>query len=297
MRAPLLALTLALAACAAQPLSGAAGLVGTPEGNAQTHYIPMVQADGTQALLLARVCSPDTPKDTQVPSRVVVIAHGSPSDASKRPLMQLTPCDNEAVRWFTTRGNLVVLALRRGYGGTGGPYLEVSAPCTAEIYARAARESARDVAATVAYAVKLPEAKPDGAVVVGQSAGGWATLGLDSMPHPAVVALVSMAGGRGGHVGNRPDDNCRPDNLAAAAGELGRTATTPMLWIYTANDSFFAPGIASSVHQAFTASGGQADLRQLPAFGNDGHNLFFSRGGSAVWGPLMDAYLRARGAT
>ena len=285
--------TLALTACAAPPLSGAAGPMGTPEGKSQTHYIPMAQDDGTQALLLARVCMPDTPG----PSRVVVIAHGSPSDASKRPLMQLTPCDNEAVRWFNTRGNLVVLALRRGYGGTGGPYLEVASPCTAEIYARAARESARDVAATVAYALKLPNARSDGAVVVGQSAGGWAALGVDSLPLPDVVALISMAGGRGGHVGNRPDNNCRPDNLAAAAGELGRTAATPMLWIYTANDSFFAPGIASSVHQAFTASGGKADLHQLPAFGKDGHNLFFARGGSAAWGPLVEAYLKARGAT
>ena len=289
----LLALTLTLAVWAAPPLSGAAGRVGAPEGKSQTYYIPMVQADGTQALLLARVCMPDTPG----PSRVVVIAHGSPSDASKRPLMQLTPCDNEAVRWFTTRGNLVVLALRRGYGGTGGPYLEVSTPCTTETYARAARESARDIAATVTYAVKLPEVLSAGAIVVGQSAGGWAALGLNSLAHPSVVALVSMAGGRGGHVGNRPDNNCRPDNLAAAAGELGRTAATPMLWIYTANDSFFAPGIASAVHQAFTASGGQADLHQLPPFGTDGHNLFFARGGSAVWGPLMDAYLRARNAT
>lgn len=290
MRALLLAL--ALAACAAPPLAGTPGPFGQPDGRAQTHYIPMAQADGTQALLLGRVCKPDT----SGPSRVVVIAHGSPSDASKRPGMQLTPCDSEAVRWFTARGNLVVLSLRRGYGGTGGPYLEVSAPCTTETYARAARESARDIAATVDYGLKLPEARPDGAIVVGQSAGGWATLGLDGMPHPGIVALVSMAGGRGGHSGNRPNSNCRPDNLAAA-GDLGRTASTPMLWIYTANDSFFAPAIASAVHDAFTAAGGQADLHQLASFGNDGHNLFFARGGSAVWGPLVDAYLRTRGAT
>ena len=288
-----LLLLLALAACAASPLAGTPGPVGQPEGLSQTHYIPVTQADGTQALLLGRVCKPDTPG----PSRVVVIAHGSPSDASKRPTMQLTPCDNEAVRWFTARGNLVVLSLRRGYGGTGGPYLEVSTPCTTETYARAARESARDVAATVAYALKLPEARPDGAIVVGQSAGGWATLGLDSVPHPTVAALVSMAGGRGGHSDQRPNTNCRPDNLAAAAGDLGRTASTPMLWIYTENDSFFSPSIARNVHAAFTASGGQADLHQLPTFGNDGHNLFFARGGSAVWGPLVEAYLRTRGAT
>ena len=298
-----LPLLLAIAACAVLPLAGAGagaetaigtpGPYGQPEGSEQTHYIPVVQEDGTQALLLSRVCKPDTPG----PSRVVVIAHGTPAGAIKRLRMQLTSCDNEAVRWFTARGDLVVMSMRRGYGGTGGPYMETSSPCTVQVYAHVARESARDVAATVAYALKLPEARPDGAIVVGKSAGGWATLGLDSFPHPGVVALVSMAGGRGGQSEGRPNTNCHPENLAAAAGELGHTASTPMLWIYTENDSYFSPPIALAMHQAFTASGGQADLHQLPSFDNDGHNLLFARGGSAIWGPLMDAYLRSRGAT
>ena len=294
MRAlPLLA-ALALSACASPPLSGTPGPVGQAEGRQQTHYIPATAEDGSQVMLLGRVCRPEG----TAPARVVVIAHGSPAIASRRPQMQLTACNSEAVQWFTNRGYLVVLSLRRGYGGTGGADAEQIGPCTIASYVRAARESARDVAATVAYALKLPYARPDGAVVVGQSAGGWAAVGLDSQPHPAVVALVSMAGGRGGHAdNNRPNTNCHPENLAGAAGELGRTASTPMLWVYTANDSFFAPPIARSMYDAFTAAGGKAEFHALPAFGTDGHNTFFGQGGSVVWGPLMERYLRERGAT
>ena len=75
-------------------------------------------------------------------------------------------------------------------------------------------------------------------------------------------------------------------------------ATTPMLWVYTEteNDSYFAPSIARSMHEAFTAAGGKAEFHALPAFGTDGHQTFFGRGGSAVWGPLMEQYLRERGA-
>ena len=227
----------------------------------------------------------------------MVIAHGSPPVASPRPQMQLTSCNSEAVQWFTSRGNLVVLSLRRGYGGTGGAFAESSTPCSTENYVRSAQESARDIAATVSYALRLPYARPDGAVVVGQSAGGWAAVGLDSQPHPGVVAIVSMAGGRGGHVDDQPGKNCHPENLAAATGTLGRTATTPMLWIYTANDTYFAPPIARSLYDAFITAGGKAEFLALPAFGSDGHNTFFVHGGSAVWGPLMERYLRERGAT
>jgi dienelactone hydrolase len=131
-------------------------------------------------------------------------------------------------------------------------------------------------------------------VVVGHSAGGWAADAYDSEPHPKVVAMVSMAGGRGGHNDNTPNRNCRPDQLERAAGMYGVTATTPMLWIYAANDSFFSPQIASAMHAAFTGAGGKAELDQVGAFGTDGHMLFNRSGGSTIWGPLVERYLAAR---
>ena len=288
-------LVLVAAGCAAS-MPAAPGPAGAAEGphRQQTHMIPLSpEAGDGGTLLLGRVCRPDG----DAPARVVVIAHGSPPIASDRPRTQLTPCDSEAVRWFTARGYLVALSLRRGYGGTGGGYLESSADCSIDAYERAARVSAEDVAATAAYALALPYARHDGAVIVGQSAGGWATLGLNAGPHPDVIALVSMAGGRGGRVDNIPNRNCKPENLVAAAARLGRTATTPTLWVFTENDTFFAPRIATGMHQAFTTAGGKAELHALPAFGEDGHRLFFARGGSRIWGPLIERYLQQQGAT
>ena len=105
---------------------------------------------------------------------------------------------------------------------------------------------------------------------------------------------VVMAGGRGGHAGGRANDNCAPDRLAEAAGRFGATATTPMLWIYSANDSYFAPAIAEAMYHAFTTAGGRVDFQQPAAFDGDGHRLFFGQGGSAVWGPLVERYLAAQ---
>jgi dienelactone hydrolase len=271
------------------------GPAGVPSGpwREQIHWVPTRDALGITHLLYTRICRPAR----ETPARVVLINHGAPPDPNVRPTMQPTKCESEAVQWFLTRGYLVVLGMRRGYGETGGQYVEDAGRfCPAEGYAQAGRESARDVDALVNYATALPYARPDGAVVVGQSAGGWAADAYDSMPHPKVVALVSMAGGRGAHQHMLPNNNCRPDELARAAGMFGATASTPMLWVYAANDTYFAPDLAVAMHTAFIKSGGKAELIQPGPFGNDGHGLFNGRGGSLIWGPMVERYLASRGA-
>jgi dienelactone hydrolase len=211
--------------------------------------------------------------------------------------MQATRCDNEAARWFLGRGYLVVAGLRRGYGETGGYWAEeFGSNCDAGGYARAGNESARDIDALISYATALPYARPDGAIVIGQSAGGWAADAYNSLPHPKVIALVSMAGGRGSHQHDTPNLICHPEQLVRAAGMFGATASTPMLWVYAANDSFFAPDVTTAMHAAFTAAGGKAELVQPGPYDGDGHRLFFGTGGSAIWGPMMERYLTSRGA-
>jgi dienelactone hydrolase len=205
--------------------------------------------------------------------------------------MQVGRCDQEAAQWFLTRGYVVAFPLRRGYGATGGEWAEGYRSCDGADYFRAGLETARDINAAVEALTALPFVRPDGVVIVGQSAGGWGTIAYDSVPHPKVAAFIVMAGGRGGHMHDVPNRNCRPDRLAQAAGRFGATATTPMLWVYAANDTYFRPTIASALYQSFAASGGRADFEQPAPFDGDGHRLFFGRGGSAIWGPLVEKYL------
>jgi pimeloyl-ACP methyl ester carboxylesterase len=202
-------------------------------------------------------------------------------------------CEQEAAQWFLHRGYAVAFALRRGYGETGGQDAENVGSCQRPDFVRAGAESAIDVDAVVNYFTgNFAFIRPDSAVVVGQSAGGWASIAYDSFPHARVSAFINMAGVRGGHRDNLPNDNCRPDLLIDAAEHFGRTATTPMLWIYTKNDSFFAPQLASGLWHAFTRGGGKGDFNQLGAFSTDGHRLFFGHGGSEIWGPIVDRYLK-----
>lgn len=233
--------------------------------------------------LVARLCPAD--RDT---GNLAIIAHGSPPRPEARPGMVPVACESEAVRWFAARGWSVLAPMRRGYGATGGEWAETFGRCDGADYRGAGDASADDLVAAVAAA------KARGArriVVVGQSAGGWAAIALAARNPPEVAGFVNFAGGRGGHRFGRDNENCRPSRLVAAAGGFGAKARAPMLWIYTENDSFFAPDLAQSMYKAFAEAGGNAQMHALGPYGTDGHRLFLGPGGSAIWGPLTESFL------
>ena len=265
----------------------APGPIGSPDGvrRGQLYWIPMLDALGNRHLLYARICRPLG----DMPSRFVVIAHGTfPNNRDAVP----GRCEAETTRWFLDRNFIVVMALRRGYGATGGPWVEGIYHRPGDDYLRPGLETARDIAATVDYAAVLPFARPDTGVVIGHSGGGWGAIAYNSLPHPRVTALISMAGGRGQEVTkNGLSGVWRPDLLVEAAAQFGRTATTPMLWVYSENDRFISPSIAASLYDAFTRNGGQAEFKQVAPYGSDGHRLFFGPCGSRIWGPPVASYL------
>src|SRR5262249_62215499 len=115
--------------------------------------------------------------------------------ADGRSAMTVLSCNSEAARWFLDRRFIVVASLRRGYGATGGSYVESSGSYGNPDFARSGLETARDIAATVDYAAALPFARPGGVVLVGQSAGGWGAIAYNTTPHPRVTAAINMAGG------------------------------------------------------------------------------------------------------
>ncbi len=269
-------------------LAGLAGCAGPGGGAGDIVRIPTTDDTGGSVQMVARVCRPDVAG----PWRVVVINHGKSAVVAERATQQPAQCGSEAVRWFTRRGYVAVMPVRRGFGETGGVMGENPGACNERRdYAHSALEGARDIAAAVEFATALPGARPDGAVVVGQSAGGVATVAYASLPHRKVAALISMAGGDGGHYENRPNNNCHPELLARALGQFGATATTPMLWMYTENDSYFGPRIATSLRDSFVAAGGKLTFVNPGRFAADGHTLFFGVGGSLIWGPRFEEYI------
>lgn len=288
-----LAIALLAAACAAPvaPPTGP-GPVGQPTGRwqAQTHWVPARDADGTPRLLHALVCRPAAGQDAPV----MVLAHGTgPDYLIQRPF----DCDTEAVRWFLDRGYAVISSVRRGYGATGGRVNEFAilrngtAGCDAVDPYRAGLETARDIAATLAYALALPGIRKDGAVVLGGSTGGFGAIAYSRRAPATVAAIINVSGGRGGAVNGSLGNVCHPDRLIDAASRYGAGAHVPTLWLYAANDGYFSPQLGREMVDAYTQAGGRAEFVQLGTFGADGHATFFSAGGPTRWGASLDAFL------
>jgi dienelactone hydrolase len=226
------------------------------------------------------------------PFPLVVINHGSTQNEAKRA-EQRQPVYLAAAEWFVQRGYAVAVPQRPGHGETGGPYLESNRGCANADYRASGFATADSIQAAVDYLAQQPFVKKTGAVVVGQSAGGWGALALASRNPRNVQAVINFAGGRGGHIGDRPNNNCAPDRLIAAAGSYGATARIPVLSIYSENDTYFAPSISKPLNEAYRAAGGRVDFRLLPSFGLDGHTLLGARSGRDLWAPVVDGFLKS----
>ena len=260
-----------------------------PAGAQDGHREQIVRLPGPGgATLLVNVARP--PGDARQP--LVVINHGSPADGSQRARMT-PPRFATLSSWFLARGYVVALPLRRGYGESGGGWAEAYGRCDTPDYFSAGLQGAADIQATIDFMRTQPYVASDRTIVVGQSAGGWATVALSSLNPPGVAGMVNFAGGRGGHqkLPGGGLGNCTPAALVQAAARYGATARVPSLWIYAANDSFFGPDLAGRMAAAYDAAGGKAGYKALPAFGRDGHSLAGSASGVSLWTPLVESFL------
>jgi dienelactone hydrolase len=228
------------------------------------------------------------------PFPLAVINHGSVQNAEERRKF-VQPVFAAGAEFFVQHGYAVVVPQRPGHGETGGPYFEAQgSPCDNANYVKSALAVADSIEAAIGYMTQQPFVKRDAIIVVGQSAGGWGALGLASRNPKDVRAIINFAGGRGGRVHNRPNNNCAPEKLVEAAAVFGKTARMPVLSIYTQNDSYFSADLSQKIADAYRKAGGKMDYHLLPAFGEDGHRLFGARDGVPVWKPIVEGFLKAR---
>src|SRR5580704_3359476 len=265
----------------AQPLPGQQGAAGTDGG--ELWLVPSPQPG---VLMRAKVYRPQRPGAFPL----AVINHGSDQNEIRR-FNYATPAYPIAAHWFVARGYAVVAPQRPGHGETGGRYLEDQGSCEDADYLGAGLGTAASIQAAIDYMSGQPFVRRDGAVALGQSAGGWGALALASRNPPGLAAAINVAGGRGGHSDGKPNSNCAPDRLVAAAARFGATARVPTLWLYSRNDSYFAPALAERMAQAFRTAGGRVDFRLLPALGDDGHGVMESTEGVAAWEPVVAEFL------
>lgn len=225
------------------------------------------------------------------PFPLVVLSHGTPPHAADRVKIgrfRRIP----QIREFINRGFAVIVPIRRGFGATGGDYVEYIGKCTSPIYYEACRAAGSDIAATIDYAVKRPDIIPDCVILVGQSTGGFASLAAASMRSRGLIAVINFSGGHGGDPAAHPGEPCDPQSLRATLAKFSQTIKVPVLWHYAENDRYFAPQYANEWFSTFEKAGGKGRLVIQPPFGEDGHSLFNSKDGIPIWTKALDAFLK-----
>ncbi len=235
----------------------------------------------------------------QGPFPLVIMNHGVSLNAKERSFFPLVEF-RDAALWFARRGNMVIAPTGSGYGaaaldvvehGLYGAFFSKIGSCDNPNFHDAGLAVALLDEWIIDNMARQKLALPDKVIVVGQSAGGWAGIALSSRNLSSVRAIITFAAGRGGRVGGKPNNNCAPDKLVEATADFGRRARTPMLWIYTENDTFFGPDLSKRMHEAYTGAGGDAEYHLLPPFGNEGHLLIDSADGIPLWAPLVSRFL------
>jgi dienelactone hydrolase len=233
------------------------------------------------------------------PFPLVVMNHGVSLNQRERSFFPLVEF-RDAAMWFARRGYMVVAPSGPGYGaaaldeperGLYSSFYSQIGRCENPNFRDAGLAKALLDKWIIEYMTEQKRIVPDNVIVVGQSAGGWAAIALSSQNLPALRAIITFAAGRGGRVGGKPNNNCAPDKLVIAAGEFGRSARVPMLWIYSENDTFFGPALSKQMHEAYVGAGGKAEYHMLPPFGNDGHFLIGSADAIPLWAPLVGPFL------
>jgi dienelactone hydrolase len=226
------------------------------------------------------------------PFRLALIAHASTENVLRRAQMP-QPEYRALAAWLVARGFAVLVPERPGHGATGGKYLEDQGGCDEADYSRSGRATAASIAPALNYLRGQSFIRPDGAVIIGHSAGGWGALALARENPPGVAAIVAFAPGRGGHANDFPNQVCAPHTLIASAAEFGNGARVPVSWLVAANDSYFSPDFSKQLADAFRSGGDKVGFHVLPASGSEGHWLVETEAGVKNAGPELERALKA----
>ena len=267
------------------PSYGAAGGEGEPNRE-QQWLVPSLAADRPAHAVLFR-----PPGDG--PFRLAVIAHASTQNALRRAQMP-QPEYRALAAFLVARGFAVLVPERLGHGATGGDYLEDQGGCDEAGYARSGRATADQIALALDFLRGRSFIRPDQAVIIGHSAGGWGALALAAEHPKAVSAIIAFAPGRGGHANDEPNQVCEPQTLIAAARSFGHDARIAVTWLVAANDSYFSPELSGQLADAFRGGGGKAEFRVLAPSGSEGHWMAETESGVRIAASELDRALKLK---
>ena len=215
----------------------------------------------------------------------MVLSHGSSGGDLKLEVPQA-----EQARFFTERGFVVVVPMRRGRGTSGGMSLESEdRNCDPASWWPGLDAAYEDVTATIDTAAHMPDVNANAVVLAGESRGGFLSVAYAAQGarRRHVAAVINFVGGWVAQA----EDNCPTDFNEVAFRRFGAVTRVPELWLYGDHDRFYATASIRAYPQAYASAGGKVTFDLIGGVPDNGHWL---PGFPALWGAQVDRYLASR---
>ena len=226
----------------------------------------------------------------------IVLSHGTATTAeANRAIGRYRPLP--PIREWVRRGYAVIVPVRRGYGESGGEHFgDAYGGCARPDFRRAGEGAALDLLATIAWAKAERDLDTKRWLLVGQSAGGFASI-YTATKHPdGLVAVLAFAPGRGGDPEKRPGEPCASDRMAELFASIAPHVPVPVLWFYAANDQFIGPRVQKLWFESFRSARGRGELVVIAPFPERlGHGVFPSTRGIPLWTSAVSRFFAAQG--
>jgi dienelactone hydrolase len=195
--------------------------------------------------------------------------------------------------YFVSKGFTVILPTRIGYGVSGGPDADYSGACGNKNYLEARKAAIDQSKQVLNHVFDFSYIDRTKGIVVGQSVGGFTTIGLSAENIPGLKGAINFAGGDGGDPIKSAEKPCGEYLIKDTFAKYGASNKVPTLWLYSVNDKFWGEQLPKDWFAAFQKAGGKGQFISLPAHKEDGHSIF--RGDLNAWKNDFEKFIKEIG--
>jgi dienelactone hydrolase len=195
--------------------------------------------------------------------------------------------------YFVSKGFTVILPTRIGYGVSGGPDADYSGACGNKNYLEARKAAIDQSKQVLNHVFDFSYIDRTKGIVVGQSVGGFTTIGLSAENISGLKGAINFAGGDGGDQIKSAEKPCGDYLIKETFAKYGALNKVPTLWLYSVNDKFWGEQLPKDWFAAFQKAGGKGQFISLPAYKEDGHSIF--RGDLNAWKNDFEKFIKEIG--
>ena len=195
--------------------------------------------------------------------------------------------------YFVSKGFTVILPTRIGYGVSGGPDADYSGACGNKNYLEARKVAIDQSKQVLNHVFDFSYIDRTKGIVVGQSVGGFTTIGLSAENISGLKGAINFAGGDGGDPIKSAEKPCGDYLIKDTFAKYGASNKVPTLWLYSVNDKFWGEQLPKDWFAAFQKAGGKGQFISLPTYKEDGHSIF--RGDLNAWKNDFEKFIKEIG--